>query len=114
MSEHFFCIGVDIFIWKNEWKKGFSDAAVEPFKKNAFFDIKGVSNRGTRIWPGDRPSFELTDLFRLRFLAKNQNENLTSEKIMGLLEVFNSNQLNWVHIEKLHRTEDKNLFSEMQ
>ena len=114
MSEHFFCVGVDIFVWKNEWKFGFSDLAVEPFKNLPDFEIKGVSNRGTRIWPGDRPSFELTDIFRIRFVSKNQNVNLSSEKILELLKIFNANGLNWVHIEKLHRSEEKNLFSEMQ
>jgi hypothetical protein len=113
-DKNFYCVGVDVFVWNNDWINHFSESSVQALKTIAHFEIKAISNRGTRVWPGERPAFALTDTFRIRFFGISQTENLGNEKILFLLDTLNKLNLNWVHIEKLHRTSTKLLFSEMQ
>ncbi len=109
MKNSFDCVGVDVFLRIQDF--GVSTPAF--LQKVTSFELKALSNRGTRVWPGDRPNFELTDIFRARFMPKTTGA-ITQDQIVGLLTELNKLNVEWVHLEKLHRLDDKNVFSEMQ
>lgn len=107
---NFKCIGVDVFVFcKRLPVEEFPKLAQQTFKN---FKLKAVSNRGTRVWPGDRPSFHLTDIYRCRFVSEPTG-NLSQEEIVEFLSDLNKLGLVWVHLEKLHSENNQNLFSEM-
>jgi len=103
-------VGVDIFVHSKT-------LPVETFpvleEKVEGFSLKGISNRGTRVWPGERPNILCVDIYRCRF-DKNNWSSITQEEIVSLLAHLNKLGLEWVHIEKLHEINGQRAFSAMQ
>jgi hypothetical protein len=110
MSTGLKCIGVDVFLrFEN-----YDPKKIDSLKQLGAFHLKALSNRGTRVWPGDRPAFELTDIFRARFQFESGQSATSQANIIELLKVLNELNIEWVHLEKLHVDGNKILFSEMQ
>ena len=63
-------VGVDVFI---EWTKQVPSEVGEPMSGLAGEDLqlKFVSNRGQRVWPGPAPATACTDHWRCRFVARD-------------------------------------------
>jgi len=81
--------GVDVFITQAAVPK--LDAQYGKFKSVL------ISNRGTKIWPGEAPKIELVDVFRCRFKA----DGIAHSEVLELLKTLESRGFEWVHIEKL-------------
>jgi hypothetical protein len=90
------CVGLDVFLYS-------PTGLPQPPGKLAGFELTVISNRGTKVWPGECPKIHLTDVFRCRF--RGDGPALT------LLAELERAGFQWVHIEKLHEIGGKPMFS---
>jgi hypothetical protein len=74
------------------------------------FKLAMISNRGTKIYPGNAPDILLVDHFRCRFYAEKPVQR---EDVMALLSAF-PKEYPWMHVEILHKEGDSPLFSKAQ
>lgn len=75
--------------------------------------LKIMSNRGTKVWPGEAPNIHLTDHYRCRYVKKS-GEGLSTSETAELLLAIESKGLDWVHIEKLLCIDGVDGFSKIQ
>lgn len=61
--------------------------------------LKMISNRGTKVYPGDTQA-ECVNHWRCRFLNRNGGE-IADRQIYALLHSLTEGGINWMHIEKL-------------
>ncbi len=92
-------LGVDVFICQKEM----------PIFESSYGKFKPIliSNRGTKIWPGPKPSIELVDVFRCRFKA----DGISHSEVLDLLKNLEAEGFEWVHIEKLLELNGKAAYS---
>lgn len=95
------CVGVDIFVVSAQIPK-------VP-EKNQKLELKHITNRGSKVWPGNNPSIEMTDLFTLRY-QKAGSEEVSDAEIIELLQELSKNS-HWVHLEKLQRFNGSDRFA---
>ena len=95
-------IGADIFLQH--------EGLPHPPEAVGKFTLQWISNRGTKIWPGDLPDILLVDCHRCRYLSEGVVED---GEVMGLLTELEAAGLRWVHVEKLHMLDGKHGFSEV-
>ncbi|MBS1983934.1 MAG: hypothetical protein JST16_07155 [Bdellovibrionales bacterium] len=93
-------VGADVFIRHTGLPVALAKVEVSGF------ELKIMSNRGTKVWPGTLPNIHLTDVFRCRFMAKSQPIDVLS--LLGKIEKAG---FEWVHVEKLHELNGKPGFS---
>jgi hypothetical protein len=74
------------------------------------FELKVISNRGTKVWPGNAPKIHLTDVFTCRFVHKGAGA-VPALDLLGKLEKLG---FEWVHIEKLLEIDGKPGFAVAQ
>ncbi len=104
-------LGVDIFVWYSgtvaEIVKNLSKIStkVKPLKLSA------LTNRGTKVWPGETPGIQMTDVYTCRFLA---TKGAASKDIIKVISSVESCGFNWVHVEKLFEMNGKPGFSSIQ
>ena len=72
-----------------------TDISVLP-KNIGKFTLRLISNRGTKIYPGEIPDIVIVDCQRCRYIA---DEEVTQSDIMDFLNAF-PKELSWMHIEK--------------
>ena len=95
-------VGLDVFLK--------TSSIPDCFAGPSPFELKSIANRGTQVWPGETPEFDLCDIFQCRFLAKTDS-TLDSGTVRKLLDFLDSKKLDWVHIEKLFNFDGKPGFS---
>ena len=101
--------GVDVFVVQPK-----VPAVTHAQIKNiAGFELKGISNRGQKVWPGEAPTIALTDVFRCRFVISAGGDAAPS-KITELLAALDAAGLAWTHAEKLLRFNNQAQYSLMQ
>ncbi|NWF49821.1 MAG: NADP-dependent isocitrate dehydrogenase [Ignavibacteriaceae bacterium] len=91
------CHGVDVFI--ESW-----DGIPKVPEKVDHLELKMISNRGTKVYPGPKPDIWLVDHYRCRYVAKDENGEylrISDEEIFHLLRELYVRRFNWMHIEKL-------------
>lgn len=91
------CHGVDVFI------ESYSGIPKVPEKVD-HLELKMISNRGTKVYPGPKPDIWLVDHYRCRYVAKDENGmylRISDEEIFHLLRELYVRNFNWMHIEKL-------------
>ncbi len=94
--------GVDIFVKT-------TDISLLP-RTLGKLTLSMVSNRGTKIYPGEIPDIVIVDCQRCRYTS---NETLTNDDILEFLNAFPTD-LPWMHIEKLHEENGVALYSKAQ
>lgn len=94
--------GLDIFVRT-------TDISLLP-KSLGKLTLTMVSNRGTKIYPGEIPDIVIVDCQRCRYTSE---QNLTNADILEFLQMFPS-ELPWMHIEKLHEENGVALYSKAQ
>jgi hypothetical protein len=97
-------LGIDVFIRHQE----FPIKLTQQSFKNGKLTI--VSNRGTKIWPGDLPPIHLTDVHRCRFMFAKPG----GEPAIDLLKEIENAGFEWVHIEKLLEINGQAKFAKAQ
>jgi NAD-dependent isocitrate dehydrogenase len=96
--------GIDVFVRS---KNGGIPALPETIGS---FKLAMISNRGTKIYPGNAPDILLVDHFRCRFYA---DKPVQHEDVITLLTAF-PKEYPWMHVEILHKEGDNMLFSKAQ
>lgn len=61
------------------------------------FELKTVSNRGTKVWPGNTPHIHMTDVYGCRFMHTGAGVAPVTELLTKLEKLG----WEWVHVEKL-------------
>jgi NAD-dependent isocitrate dehydrogenase len=74
------------------------------------FTLKMISNRGTKVWPGEAPDILLVDWYRCRYVADGQATDAQLLELLG--EV--GKHYPWMHVEKLLVADGKALYSKAQ
>ncbi len=101
--------GIDVFIETAEDMKVLGPK-VESFLSTTEFSLKLISCRGVKVYPvHSTTSPDMIDEVRLR-LMKNNNGHTTDSDILKLLAGLQE-FIQWSHIEKLHRFDDKPAYS---
>lgn len=103
-SEKIQVVGVDVFLVK-------SDGLPLPKNLPSPWIHTLISNRGTKIWPGELPNIELVNVHRCRFTKNGKFDPVQNQQIHDLLSALVSQGFEWVHVEKLLRVDGKNSFS---
>ena len=91
------CHGVDVFI------ESYSGIPKVPEKVD-HLELKMISNRGTKVYPGPKPDIWLVDHYRCRYVARDENGSylrISDDEIFHLLRELYVRNFNWMHIEKL-------------
>jgi hypothetical protein len=70
-------------------------------------ELKTISNRGTKVWPGPLPPIHLTDVHGCRFRPKSGSDEVASKEVLELLAELEAAGLSWVHVEKLLEIDGK-------
>lgn len=92
-----YCHGVDVFV---ENPIGIPNMP----EKVDHLKLKMISNRGTKVYPGDIPKIWLVDHHRCRYVATDENGkylNIGDEEIFNLIREISFAGIKWMHIEKL-------------
>jgi hypothetical protein len=75
------------------------------------FTLKLMSNRGTKVWPGELPDILLVDHFRCRYIADG---DISREDVLQLLSTVTAAGMKWVHVELLHQAAGEARYSKAQ
>lgn len=97
------CHGVDVFIESH-------DGIPKVPEKVDHLELKMISNRGTKVYPGPKPDIWLVDHYRCRYVARDENGmylRISDEAIFHLLRELYVRNFNWMHIEKLRKFDDE-------
>lgn len=103
-------IGADVFVEH-------SDGLPKVPEKVGHLRLKMISNRGTKVYPGEMPDIYLVDHHRCRYYSVNdQGEELyiIDDDILELLRELRRRDIKWMHIEKLQRFDGKEGYSKAQ
>jgi len=104
------CIGVDVFI---EHPDGIPK--IPEVVDN--LTLKMISNRGTKVYPGNLERIWLVDHHRCRYIgtdSKGDYIEIHDEEIYDLLRELSRLNFKWMHLEKLHLFDGKVGFSKAQ
>ena len=75
------------------------------------FTLKMMSNRGTKVWPGELPDILLVDQFRCRYYSQTEVQR---EDVLSLLSELTAQGLRWSHVELLHEAAGQARYSKAQ
>jgi hypothetical protein len=105
LNDHVKLVGVDIFVVQKD---------LPALKENlGRFELKMISNRGTKVWPGPTPEIHLTDVHVCRFRPVG-NPSCSHEEVLELVMTLQRKGYEWVHIEKLLEIRGQPAFSVAQ
>lgn len=90
LSEPWTCAGIDLFIRHN----GLPDLP----KTVGKFKLTLISNRGTKVWPGEPLDILMINVHRCRYTCEGHATNTEIASLMA--EVCKG--FDWMHVEKLH------------
>ncbi|MEE8587541.1 MAG: isocitrate/isopropylmalate family dehydrogenase [Acidobacteriota bacterium] len=93
--------GVDVFVRHDE---GIPQVPA----KSGILKLHMISNRGTKVAPGPAPDITLVNWHCCRYLAASL---LSDDAIFRLLQELTAQGFRWMHVEKLHTSEDGPLYS---
>lgn len=85
---------------------------VERIADGQAMELKMISNRGTRVYPGETQA-DCVDHWRCRFLNRNGGE-ISDPQIYSLLHAVSDANIKWVHIEKLRKMGDSVSYTKAQ
>ena len=96
-------VGVDVFVKSTNGIPQFAETI-------GLFSIGMISNRGTKVFPGNAPDILMVDCFRCRFYA---NTTVNQKAVLELLALL-PEEYPWMHIELLQNEGSKVLYSKAQ
>lgn len=63
--------------------------------------LRIISNRGTKVYPGETPDIMLVDHHRCRYLSDTP---ISEDDVLVFLREMNAKGVKWMHLEKLHHS----------
>ncbi len=104
--------GVDIFIESASDKISIGQS-MERICEGRDLYLKMVSNRGTRVYPPNDVLTDVIDVWRTRFMLRDNEGELSDAQFIDLLQAVAAEH-RWVHIEKLQRFDGEDGFTKAQ
>lgn len=92
-------VGMDLFIESPDSPDDIG-RSVEILTADTSLRLKMVSNRGTKVYPSMGAITDCTDQFRLRFIGKDPNADVSDGQLMDVVQRV-ATRHRWAHIEKL-------------
>lgn len=94
--------GVDVFLLNNEWTPDEIGKKLEELASPQF-SLAVITNRGVKVYPDGFPETFTVDHWRCRFQKANQEETVTNQHIIQLLERVEEAGLQFIKTENLYR-----------
>jgi len=96
-------VGVDVFVdWDAPGRKPAELADVlAGAVKAADMKLTMITNRGTKVWPGQVPATMRTDHWRCRFIDAQSGRPVTHRRIVGLLQALAERGVDFIKTEHL-------------
>ncbi len=95
-------LGVDVFLeWPGEDVNELA-AKVQAVTNTATFELKMISNRGTKVWPEGQPETFKTDHWRCRFKAPDFKSEVPHAAVAEVLSKLASSGLDFIKCENLY------------
>lgn len=93
-------MGVDVFL---HWREGTPDDLGVKLRRaaNDALQLKMITNRGVKVWPGGLPETFCTDHWRCRFLSPTQGGQIAHADIVRLLSAISDSGLDFIKSENL-------------
>jgi len=96
------CDGVDVFIHAADLRADDIAAKIKAVTQDSWLQLKMITNRGVKVWPGGLPETFCVDHWRARFLAP-QPGHASNADIVNLLNRIDDAGLEFVKTEGLYR-----------
>lgn len=93
-------IGVDVYLQ--------SEKIPSVPREHGGLKLVFISNRGMRVYPGEHPETEMTDLMQCRY----EGENVKDTDIESLLQELTRQDLSWVKTQKLFTKDGERMYSQ--
>ena len=107
-------VGADIFVnWGDSPRDPQTIGKLLEACGNADLALKGVSNRGIRVYPGKQENASCSDLWNARFMAP-EGKTATHQQILDLLSRVHAHKLDFVKYEQLSTYDGVRGFSASQ
>jgi isocitrate dehydrogenase len=104
--------GLDVFIESSESPEKLGPG-IEELVTGTPFELKLVSNRGTKVYPAMGAITDCVDHYRCRFIPRSAGGPVTDEQVFGLVQRVAARH-RWVHVEKLLEIDGKPGFTKDQ
>lgn len=103
------CVGIDVFIHSKlpteKLHKGLSSVQTSPL------ELKMISNRGVRVWPGGQPETFCIDQWRCRYMHQEKNRHMTPAEMIVLLKQLSEKGFDIIKTENLYLFDGQSGFS---
>lgn len=105
-------IGLDVFV---QWAGSAESLGTQlrTLTQDTPFELKMISNRGTKVFPLSGGAPDTVDHWRCRFMLKAKESPVTVEMVSALLKQVET-QWRWMHVEKLEEISGKPGFTKAQ
>jgi isocitrate dehydrogenase len=96
-------VGVDVFADWDEPGRNPADLAqtLSAAGETAQMRLTMITNRGTKVWPGELPATMRTDHWRCRFTDAGSGQPVTHQRIVGLLGAIAERGIDFIKTEHL-------------
>jgi len=96
-------VGIDVFLdWDEHGRDPEALAARLASLDTPPFELRMITNRGVKVWPGGLPETFRTDHWRCRFLRRDPVRPLRHAELQALLAAISGAGLDYVKTEHLH------------
>jgi isocitrate dehydrogenase len=93
-------VGVDVFIHQQDISPDELASKLDRASGDGL-QIKLITNRGVKVWPGGFPETLCTDHWRCRFKMSGNSEEVTHDQILRLLRRIREENLDFIKTEHL-------------
>lgn len=105
-------IGADIFIESKLVPADLASSLERVLEQSPFY-LKMICNRGVMVYPSLGITPDVVDLYRCRFLMKDEGKEMQDDQLTGLLARVQP-QFRWMHLEKLNVFDGQLAYSRAQ
>ncbi len=96
-------VGIDVFLdWDDDERNPESLARRLARLESPALELRMITNRGVKVWPGGLPETFHTDHWRCRFLRRDLTRPLRHAQLQSLLAAVSAAGLDYVKTEHLH------------
>lgn len=105
-------VGVDVYL---DWQGGSPDELGEALQRvnSDTLELKTITNRGAKVWPGGLPETFCTDQWRGRFMMPNGGGTVSHEQIIALLQRVTDAGFDYIKTENLYTFNGKAGYSQV-
>ncbi|MFN7709846.1 MAG: NADP-dependent isocitrate dehydrogenase [Holosporales bacterium] len=104
--------GVDLFVSHTGTPDELGHS-LEQLTANSPVKLKIISNRGVKVYPNPGTLPDMIDVFRCRFVTKDDAMSLSQDQVLQLMQAVGTKHP-WTHMELLHIYNDKMGYSKAQ